>query len=686
MKSSIRKRGLILSCVYVIALYLNAQEINIIPRPSSVIKGSGYFTLSPSVKVYHSDDALAVASFLTTIINTSTGYKIQSARTSVHKSGRGIYLLSSKDFADTTKGAYTLDITPTSIVARAADNTGLFYAVQSIRQLLPPAIESNKTVNGISWKIPAAQISDAPRFQWRGYMQDVSRTFYGVDVIKKYLDIMALYKMNTFHFHLTDDQGWRIEIKKHPELTAEKATVFGKSSKQPAYRSGYYTQQQIKDIVAYAAARHITIVPEIDVPGHCWPIVITHPTLATNKNLAPDYVISFMDSYNYWGFQYTPNPLDPTKEEVYSFLNDVFTEIAELFPGKYIHFGGDEVRHEFWENVPHIKDFMKQQGMTKVTDLQSYFVKRVSNIIDSKGKIPIGWNDIIEHQPELLPKSTAIMSWIGSGAVKEAARFGFPVIATPSTPLYFDISQDNINDGTMVDWNYGGGDGVNGKGNTIKKVYMYDPQDGLTKEEGESILGVQANMWPAVPQEVKDINVQDFPRLLAVAEIGWTSPVNKDYNDFLSRLGHHYPRLDTLRVDYFKKGGFIINNWKPALVTTTFKTTQWDVTQKVYAAGRAQAGFLYTSGESFLKVKNVKLLEDGKVVAEDLHESLADKFRGTPFKKDMFFYILEIPQYNPNTKYILQADIAGATSNNSTGNITFNLSPYNPFSVVEASK
>ncbi|MGY0036510.1 family 20 glycosylhydrolase [Pedobacter sp. NJ-S-72] len=330
--------------------------------------------------------------------------------------------------------------------------------------------------------------------------------------------------------------------------------------------------------MAYAKVRNITIVPEIDVPGHCWPIIITHPELGVNTKTSPDYVVSFMDSYNYWGVQFTPNPLDPTKEAVYTFLNDIFGEIADIFPSKYIHFGGDEVVHRLWENEPHIQQFMKEKGMKKVEELQSYFVRRVSAIVAQKGKRPIGWNDILEDAGNL-PKNTAIMSWIGRyDAVKNAARYGFYTIACPTDPLYFDITQKDRNDGTMSDLNYGGA-------NTIEDVYQYRPLANLNETEQKFVLGIQANMWPAVPQEVKDMNVQNFPRLLAVAEIGWTSGKDKDLNEFLKRLNANYTRLDTLKVDYYKPGGYIISTWKPGQISTGFRTLNFDVTSKVYTNG-----------------------------------------------------------------------------------------------------
>jgi len=509
-------------------------------------------------------------------------------------------------------------------------------------------------------------------------MKDVSRTFYSVDVLKKYIDVLALYKINTLHLHLTDDQGWRLEIKKYPELTDAKTTVFDARHGQPVERSGFYTQAQIKELVGYAQLRHITIVPEIDVPGHCWPVILTHPELGTNTRVTPDYVFPFNDSWGYWGAQFTPNPLDPTKQDVYTFLDDIFAEVIDLFPSKYIHFGGDEVVHRLWEDEPHIKAFMAKSGMTKVEELQRYFVGRVAAMISHRGRIPMGWNDILAA-PDQLPKSTAIMSWIGAGAVKEAAKQQFNVVATPAYPLYFDITQQDRNDGTMADLNYGGA-------NTIQDVYRYDPQEGLNEDEKKYILGVQANMWPAVPQEVKDINVQNFPRLLALAEIAWTAREMKDQSDFLKRLQAHYPRLDALHMDYFTPGGYIVATWDPAQLDTVYTTKRWDVSAHVYTDGRVQAGFFYTKGASFLKVKNVRLLADGDIIATDNHFSLADKFRGIPFKKDMFFYSLHVNNYRPHKKYTLEAEVAAESSNDSWGNITFSLAPYQPFVETARSK
>lgn len=652
-------------------MYAQDNTISIIPQPASIQKGTGGFLIGPATTIFYNKEAAGTASFLAELLRKPTGYQLPLKLTTSHNGQHGIYLLINNRFADSTSGAYSLDVTSKAIIVQAKNHIGLFYAIQSLRQLLPPAIENNMVQGNTQWIVPALIIRDAPFYQWRGYMQDVSRTFYGVEIMKKYMDVMALYKMNILHLHLTDDQGWRIEIKKYPELTSTKTTVFDARHGQPAERSGYYTQTDIKELVNYAAKRHITIVPEIDVPGHCWPVILTHPELGVNKTTKPDYVFPFLDSWSYWGFQFTPNPLDPTREEVYTFLDNVFKEVAALFPSSYIHFGGDEVVHRLWENEPHVKAFMKDKGMEKVEELQSYFVQRVSDIIVKKGKRPIGWNDILADA-DRLPKSTVIMSWLGSKAVTKAAQNQFYTIATPSGPLYFDIQQSSRHDGTMADLNYQGP-------NTIEAVYNYDPAKGLTEQEKKYILGVQANMWPAVPQEVKDINVQNFPRLLAVSEIGWVAPETKSLPVFLNKVQDHLPRLDALKMDYFKPGGYVAGTWSPKQLDTSFTLIKWEVTPRVYANGRVTAGFFYTEGASFLKVKNVKLLENETVIAEDRHESLADKFRGIPYKKNMFLYHLKVDQYKPRARYFLVADVAGAGGSDSKGNVTFNLSPYQPF-------
>ncbi|MBF0647392.1 beta-N-acetylhexosaminidase [Dysgonomonas sp. GY75] len=650
----------------------NAKTISIIPKPVSMTVGDGEFSITDKSVIYCDTEAQKVAKFLSSFLQKPTGYKIPiEVKKDTRNRKKGILLSISKKYNLPEEG-YTLEVDNDRILICASDAGGLFNGTQSLRQLLPSDIESENTVRSAKWTVPAVSIQDKPYYKWRGYMKDVSRTFYSIDVIKKYMDAMALYKLNTLHFHLTDDQGWRIEIKKYPELTSKKTTTFSAKYNQPAERSGFYTQNQIKELVAYAVERNITIVPEIDVPGHVWPIILAHPELGVNDMRTPDYVVPFLTSWSYWGFQFTPNPLDPTKESVYTFLDNIFTEVAALFSGKYIHYGGDEVVHRLWESEEHVKEFMKEKGFTKVEQLQSYFVNRISKILLEKGKTPMGWNDILNDE-ENLSRDVAIMSWLGD--VKSAVDKGFKTVATPSGYLYFDITQDDRNDGTMTDLAYG-------NINSIKRIYNYDPRASLGEKEKDLVLGIQANMWSAIAIEVKDMNVQNFPRLLALSEIAWKPLADRNLQDFYSRLENHYPRLDRMRIDYFRKGGYITGKWSPADLSTDYKPLEWDITKKVYANGRAIAGFYYTNGQNFMDIRKVQLLEDGRVISEDIHQGLADKQRDTSLPKT-YLYNLQVDTYNPNAKYTLRAEVAGKGGTDSYGNFTFNLSPYKPFTVIE---
>lgn len=646
--------------------------ISVIPLPLEMSVQKGTFKINSDTKIYADKDAGQVAGLFAKTVRVSTGFTLPVSNSI--KPEKGICFIIDKKSDTLGKEGYRLTVTPDNITVTAANATGLFYGAQTLRQLLPAQVESQTKVKGTKWVVPCVTICDTPRFNWRGYMKDVSRTFYSVDVLKKYMDVMSLYKMNVLHLHLTDDQGWRVEIKKYPKLTTPLTTVFAPVHQQPAERSGFYTQEQIKDLVKYATERNITLVPEIDVPGHSWATLLVYPELGVNDKHDPAHVFPFLASWGYWGTQFTPNTLDPTKENVYQFLDDVFTEIAELFPGDYIHFGGDEVRHSCWDAEPHVTKFIKEHNLENSTGLQNYFVARVCQIIKSKGKKPIGWNDILQN-PDNLTKETAIMSWLGSNAITKAAQNGFYTVATPTYPMYFDITQADRNDGTMTDLAYG-------SINSINVVYNYDPTRGLDEAQQRYVLGIQGNLWTAVSQNVKDVNVQNFPRLIALAENAWSAKQNKDFTDFSIRLEKTYDRLDELKIDYYRPGGYITGTWKPEQLTTEFSSLEWDVTPKVYADGRIMAGFYHTAGKNFMDIRKVELLENGKVVSTDEHAGLADEFRGT-HKTKTYVYNLALDKYKPKAKYTIRAEVKGNGGTESSGNFTFNLSPYKPFTVVE---
>ena len=672
-----RIKALFLFLLCVCSLHLEGfsqTDLSLVPEPQELRMEKGKFILNSETKIYCTPKSEATAALWVENVRKATGFELPLVVKRSGRTGKNAisFILTGND---TKNESYTLKVTPENVVIRSKGTAGLFYGAQTLRQLLPDYFEEGKVVEGReTFEIPSLSIKDAPRYAWRGYMQDVSRTFYSVDVMKKYIDVMSLYKMNVLHMHLTDDQGWRVEIKKYPRLTEEKATTFPEEFNQPASYSGFYTQEDIRELVRYAAERHVEIVPEIDVPGHSWPVLISYPELAVCNNLYPDYIMPFRETYHVWGNQFTPNTLDPTKDIVYTFLNDVFTELADLFPSKYMHFGGDEVRYQVWKSQPQIKAFMESHNMQRIEEVQSYFIERISKLIRDKGRQPMGWNDIL-NDAENLPKGTAIMSWIGSDAVKDAAKYKFMTVATPNGNSYFDICQADRNDGLLADLAYG-------HIIRLEDVYNYDPDEGLTEEEKKYVLGYQANQWPAVPQEVKDINVQNFPRMLAIAEVGWTTKA-KDFPAFKQRVDGQLSRLDALKVDYYRPGGHIIATWQPSdLITPTYKTLEWDVTNKVYTEGRMMAGMYYTKGKNFVNIRRMQLLEDGKVIAEDNHRGFADKTRTTGKRKN-YLYFLPVEKYNPNAKYTLRAEVSGYNGTDSYGNVICSLSPYVPFSAVE---
>ncbi len=646
--------------------------VNIIPKPQKLYSEKGVFVLKKNTTVSISsqqDEVSPIADLFVSTINASTGYSL-----SIKNEKGDINLIINEKLDHLGTEGYKLDVSQSKITLEAYKPAGLFYGTQTILQMLPSAIQSASVVKGTEWIIPCASIEDRPRFSWRGYMKDVSRTFYSIEVLKKYIDVMALYKMNVFHLHLTDDQGWRIEVKGYPKLTTPQTTVFEKRHNQPSERSGFYTQKELKELVAYAQKRNITIVPEIDLPGHSWPALIAYPEYSVNQKTDPPYVFPFLASWGYWGNQRTPNTLDPTNEDMYKFLNTIFDEVCSIFPSKFIHFGGDEVKFSVWQEADHVQKFIKKNKLKDNKGLQSYFVARVCDIIRSKGRSPIGWNDILEGDHEPL-RGTATMSWLGRNAIKESAENGFYTVATPTGYMYFDITQADRNDGTMSDLAYR-------NINSLERIYNYEPTNGLDAEHEQFVMGVQANMWTAIPQEVKDVNVQNFPRLLAVAEIGWVDKGERDFEEFEKRLETQYPRLDELKVDYYKKGGYISGTWSPEELTTGFSPLEWDVTKKVYANGRINAAFFYTKGEHFMEIQKVELLEDGRVISTDKHNGLADKFRGT-HKTKTYFYGLKVDDYKASSKYTIRAVVKGKDGTDSYGNLTFNLNPYKPFSVIE---
>ena len=434
--------------------------------------------------------------------------------------------------------AYLLEIRPQGIsIASNATGAGWFYGIQSLLQLMPAEINDPSRKYEDAIELPALHIADAPRFPHRGAMMDVGRNFLPKEEVMKFLDVMASYKLNKFHFHLTDDQGWRIEIKKYPRLTeigARRAqTLIGHSDyRYPRQfdgkeQCGYYTQEDIREIVQYAADRFITVIPEIEMPGHASAALAAYPELSCG--LGKTYVVR--DYFDVFDEVYCP------KEQTFAFLQDVLAEVMELFPSHYIHIGGDECPKKAWKKCSHCQALMKREGLPNEEALQSWFIHRIEEFVNSKGRDIIGWDEILEGG--LAPNAT-VMSWRGEAGGIEAARQKHKVIMTPAEWCYFDYYQEDPEQAPIAMGGF----------LPLDTVYGYNPLPAqLTPEEQEYIIGVQANIWGEYIQTPEHFEYMTFPRLQAMAEVQWTQPEHKDFANFTRRLDYDFKRLENRDIN-----------------------------------------------------------------------------------------------------------------------------------------
>lgn len=511
----------------------DVADYSIIPMPNGIIPAQGHYVLQgeKTVAVSSEEASMKVFHYLQDALkNTSVTLK------SVPETEKAdIYLSIGDSLPDE---AYLLEVSSNGIkISSNRTGAGLFYGVQSLLQLMPSAIyDANRKYEG-KIEIPAVSITDAPRFPHRGAMMDVGRNFLPKEEVLKFLDLMAFYKLNKFHFHLTDDQGWRIEIKKYPKLTEigsyRKQTQVGHCDYYFPRRydgkekSGYYTQEEIKEIVKYASDRFITVIPEIEMPGHASAALASYPELSCG--LGKTYVVR--DYFDVFDEVYCP------KEHTFEFLEDVLTEVMELFPSHYIHIGGDECPKKAWKKCTHCQALMKREGLPDEEALQSWFIHRIEQFVNSKGRDIIGWDEILEGG--LAPNAT-VMSWRGEEGGIEAARQRHKVIMTPGKKCYLDYYQENSEFAPLAIGGF----------LPLDTVYGYNPLPAvLTSEEQTYIIGVQANIWGEYIQTPEYFEYMAFPRLLAMSEVQWTQPEHKNFDSFSHRLDKEFKRLDYCGVN-----------------------------------------------------------------------------------------------------------------------------------------
>ena len=516
------------------------NQLNLLPVPVKSIRTAGYFTLQKEISI----EAPSVKSleptlqFLKQRLSIPTGYKVSINN---QPSSASIKLILNQQTDPLIgKEGYHLSVKANTVTLRANEAAGLFYGVQSLIQLLPAAIENNKLASATTWKIPCVEITDYPRFGWRGLMFDVSRHFFTKQEVKDFIDQMARYKFNVLHWHLTDDEGWRIEIKSLPALTTkgskrvDKTGYFGTFwpplPNEPLNYGGFYTQEDIKEVVQYAK--------EHFVPGHSLAAIVSYPELSGTPG-AENYRVRSGEKIMDWHTNGTfsaliNNTLNPSSEKVYTFLDKVFTEVAALFPFDYIHVGGDECAKNFWEKNEEVKLLMKKEGLNSMNEVQAYFEKRVGKIISSKGKKLIGWDEILEGG---LAENAAVMSWRGEKGGIEAAKLKHEVVMSPTTFAYLDFMQgDEIIEPKVY------------ASLRLNKAYEFEPVPAGV--DPKYIKGGQANIWTEQITNTRHLQYMTWPRSFAIAESVWSPKEKKNWNNFIQRVEQQFKRLDSRDINY----------------------------------------------------------------------------------------------------------------------------------------
>jgi hexosaminidase len=505
-------------------------QISIIPKPVELMVSStaDSFAITPKTVIVIENASLqSSADFFNDYIKQLYGFSLKTVKKAAGKNS--VYLSIQKNNANVS-GAYAMHVNKDGVSISGDDQTGVFYGMQTLLQLLP--VQPSQQLN-----IPVLQIKDEPRYQYRGMMLDVGRHLFPIEFVKKYIDYLALHKMNYFHWHLTEDQGWRIEIKKYPKLAEVAAyrdgTIIGHypgTANDAKRYGGYYTQKEIKEVVAYAAKRYITVVPEIEMPGHSSAALTAYPSLGCTGG---PYQVR-----QTWGV--SKDVYCAGNDSVFTFLQDVLDEVLALFPSKYIHIGGDECPKDRWKECAKCQQRIKDLHLKDEHELQSYFVQRMEKYLNTKGRALIGWDEILEGG---LAPNAIVMSWRGEKGGIEAAKQKHEVIMTPNSHVYFDAYQGKPSQEPLAIGGY----------TTLEKVYSYNPTPKeLTAEEAKYVKGVQANLWTEYILSPEHAEYMTMPRMAALSEVAWTQPEQKSWDDFKQRMEKQYQRYDALGINYAK--------------------------------------------------------------------------------------------------------------------------------------
>lgn len=531
---------------FTVSAQTSRTNIAVIPEPVTINRKAGQFVMpqNVSIRTNATAEVAPVIDFLKQRISTSTGANISIEN--MHNTTISLILNDVREEAVGNEG-YQLEVRPASISINANKPAGLFYGVQTLLQLLPKEIESPTLIRGIKWVAPCVSITDYPGFQWRGLMLDVSRHFFTKAEVKRYIDNMVRYKYNLLHMHLTDNEGWRIEIKSLPKLTSvgawavKKVGYYGTFAppkpEEPRDYGGFYTQEEIKEIIKYAQDRYVNILPEIDVPGHSLAAIVAYPELSCTP-AANTYSVRSGEPIMQWnGPSYSAlidNNLCPANENVYGFLDKVITEVAALFPFEYIHMGGDEAAKNFWEKSDAIKELMKRENLKNMNEVQSYFEKRVEKLVESKGKKFMGWDEILEGG---VAPNAMVMSWRGMQGGIKAAQMHHDVVMSPTTFAYLDYMQGDPAIEPRIYATL-----------RLNKAYQFEPvPDSI---DSRYIKGGQANLWTENVYNFRHAEYMTWPRGFAISETLWSPKIKKNWPYFFARVEKQFERLDLAHIKY----------------------------------------------------------------------------------------------------------------------------------------
>lgn len=539
MSKGILRHALRTAASMVVAMHASSAA-DIIPKPVSLDMLEGIFEMDEGTSIVFekgSADAESAAHYLASVLSPATGYALPvAAAENVDGTEKAIVLSIIDEEGVLGREGYRLRVERDQVQIDAPYGAGLFYGIQTLRQLFPVEIFSASRIDNVAWTIPCVAVEDSPRFQWRGMCLDVARHFMPKEFVKKYIDAIALHKMNSLHLHLTDDQGWRIEIKKYPRLTEVGAwrdeTVAGHVRDVPRTfdgkrHGGFYSQSDMREIVAYAAARHVNIVPEIEMPGHAQAAIAAYPELGN--------VSEKLDVWTIWGVN---KNIFNAEENTILFLQDVLEEVVDLFPSTYIHVGGDEAVKDQWEASAAVQERMKTLGLQDESEMQSYIIRRMDSFLTGKGRRLVGWDEILEGG---LAEGATVMSWRGDEGGIAAAKAGHDVVMAPTSHTYFDYYQDDPKNEPLA---------IGGH-LPLEDVYAFNPvPEALTAEEARHILGTQGQLWTEYIESPDHAEYMSFPRACALAEVAWTPQDDRAYGDFLARLEAHLKRLNRLGINY----------------------------------------------------------------------------------------------------------------------------------------